>query len=72
MSEMLEWRDDRFRDAARALDAPGFAQEFLRRTPAYISGYRDLVAALAPLTDLRQRYDLLVAFAQRWGLSFPG
>lgn len=48
------------------LDVPGFAQEFLRRSPAYRRDY-DSVMASAQAPPIAQE-----EMARRWGLSFPG
>lgn len=48
------------------LDFPGFAQEFLRRNPAYILDY-DSVMAGARCGDPAAR-EVMV---RRWGLCFP-
>ena len=50
---------------ALPLDFPGFAQEFLRRNPAYRRDYKS--AALDPLIGPSAREGI----ARRWGLSFP-
>lgn len=47
------------------LDLPGFAQEFLRRNPAYRRDYDSVMSE--PLTDPAARE----VMARRWGLSFP-
>lgn len=51
------------RSARRNLDFAGFAQEFLRRNPAYRQDYQALA------------YDLPISaqevMARRWGLCFP-
>lgn len=48
------------------LDFPGFAQEFLRRNPAYICDY-DSVMTGARCDDPAARE----VMARRWGLCFP-
>ncbi|KTE18359.1 MULTISPECIES: transcriptional regulator domain-containing protein [Sphingomonadales] len=48
------------------LDFPGFAQEFLRRNPAYVRDY-DCVMTGGRRGDIAARE----AMARRWGLCFP-
>lgn len=48
------------------LDFPGFAQEFLRRDPAYVRDY-DCVMTGGRRGDVAARE----AMARRWGLCFP-
>src|SRR3546814_21111052 len=48
------------------LDFPGFAQEFLRRNPAYVRDY-DCVMTGGRRGDVAARE----AMARRWGLCFP-
>lgn len=52
------WRD--------GLDFPGFAQEFLRRNPAYRADY--LRSVSPPLAGAPPEEGM----ARRWGLTFPG
>ena len=55
-------------DAERgALDFAGFAQEFLRRNPTYISAYEAIVRD--PKGDRANAQQ--EAMAHYWGLSFP-
>lgn len=49
----------------RLLDRPGFAQEFLRRSPRYRSEYRDVMRT-GRGSVLAQE-----VMARRWGLCFP-
>lgn len=56
-SERLEFRD---------LDLAGFAQEFLRRNPAYGREYRKIMHRAGDGGTARQE-----EMAHRWGLSFP-
>ncbi|HET6523544.1 DUF2285 domain-containing protein [Sphingopyxis sp.] len=48
------------------LDFPGFAQEFLRRSPAYRAYFRETAADL-----LRRPASLQEDMTRRWGLSYP-
>jgi hypothetical protein len=50
---------------AQPLDFPGFAQEFLRRNPAYRRDYESVAAD--PVIGSAAREEI----ARRWGLSFP-
>ncbi|WP_371710970.1 transcriptional regulator domain-containing protein [Novosphingobium sp. BW1] len=50
----------------RDLDLAGFAQEFLRRNPAYARDYRKLMFGRAQSFLIEQE-----EMARRWGLSFP-
>ena len=47
------------------LDLPGFAQEFLRRNPAYRRDYDSVMSEPHPDPAARE------VMARRWGLSFP-
>lgn len=48
------------------LDFPGFAQEFLRRNPAYVGDYDKMMSG-ARRGDAAARE----VMARRWGLCFP-
>jgi|APThiThiocy_cv2_1041547.scaffolds.fasta_scaffold15657_7 hypothetical protein len=69
MSATSDWRSAQATDAMKRLERPGFAAEFLRRSPAYRTDYtstRRRIAAGAAGEDRA-----LAALARRWGLSFP-
>lgn len=51
----------------RHLDFPGFAQEFLRRNPAYRADYRQISGATGWPGSSSDKEIM----ALRWGLSFP-
>ena len=53
--------------AHRQLDFPGFAQEFVRRNPDYISDYRRL-GGNSPSEETIVEKEMM---ALPWGLSFP-
>ena len=69
MPATSDWRSAQVADVMKRLERPGFAVEFLRRSPVYRTDYtstrRRIAAGAAsagrPLADL----------APRWGLSFP-
>lgn len=73
MSGRLRWSDRALLDLLRQLDQLPMAQEFLRRIPAYASGYRLLTAQLDRLHPRQpdERQARLADFAKPWGLSFP-
>lgn len=48
------------------LDFAGFAQEFLRRNPAYICEFRALMPATGPTRTCIEQEEM----ARRWGLTF--
>lgn len=50
---------------ALSLDFPGFAQEFLRRSPDYRRDYQSVVS------DRKADPASQEVMAQRWGLCFP-
>lgn len=56
-------RDD---DRQPRLDFPGYAQEFLRRSPDYRRDYQSVMA------DPDAGPALQEVMARRWGLCFPG
>lgn len=47
------------------LDFPGFAQEFLRRNPAYVRDFDSVMAGTRGDPAARE------VMARRWGLCFP-
>ena len=51
---------------ALCLDFPGYAQEFLRRSPDYRRDYRSV------MSDRKADPALQEGMARRWGLCFPG
>ena len=61
MASGLKASDDWRRD----LDFPGFAQEFLRRNPAYRADYKAVMSG--PLAEPASEE----VMARRWGLCFP-
>lgn len=48
------------------LDFAGFAQEFLRRNPAYVREYRAVMPATGPTRSSIEQEEM----ARRWGLTF--
>ncbi len=48
------------------LDFAGFAQEFLRRNPAYIRDYRVAMPGTGPARTRTEQEEM----ARRWGLTF--
>ena len=48
------------------LDFPGYAQEFLRRSPDYIPDYEGVMSERYADPASRE------VMARRWGLCFPG
>jgi hypothetical protein len=64
-----DWRSSAAYEDKRALDAPGFAFEFLRRNPEFIRHHQQLSRALSrnALTSKARQ-----AFARRWGIRFRG
>lgn len=48
------------------LDFAGFAQEFLRRNPAYIRDYRIAMPGTGPAGSSIEQEEM----ARRWGLTF--
>lgn len=62
-----EWRSEAAYDDKRALDAPGFAFEYLRRNPEFIRHVRQLERSLARGALTREARN---AFARRWGMRF--
>lgn len=51
---------------ALCLDLPGYAQEFLRRSPDYRRDYRSV------MSDRKADPASQEGMARRWGLCFPG
>ncbi len=62
-----EWRSPGAYEDLRALDAPGFAWEFLRRNPAFQRDRKRLEEAAERGTLSAKEAD---AFARRWGVRF--
>ena len=50
----------------RSLDFAGFAQEFLRRNPAYVRDYRAVMRSATGQQPSIEQEEM----AQEWGLSF--
>lgn len=48
------------------LDFAGFAQEFLRRNPAYVREYRAVMPGTRPVRSSSEQEEM----ARRWGLTF--
>ncbi|WP_331458727.1 MULTISPECIES: transcriptional regulator domain-containing protein [unclassified Sphingopyxis] len=65
MDQVVDWQSPYFPRIFETYDRADFAQEFLRRSPAYRRAYRS--AALAPT---RRRTARLAGLARRWGLVF--
>ena len=63
-----DWRSPDAYEHLRALDAPGFAWEFLRRNHAFQRDHKRLERA-AERGALSA--DELDQFARRWGVRFP-
>lgn len=49
------------------LDFAGFAQEFLRRNPAYVREYRAVMPGTGPVRSSSEQEEM----ARNWGLTFP-
>ena len=64
-----DWRSPADYESLRALDAPGFAWEFLRRNRAFQRDHKRLEQA-AERGILSA--DELQDFARRWGIRFRG
>lgn len=62
-----EWRSEAAYDDKRALDASGFAFEYLRRNPKFIRHVGQLERSLAHGALTREARN---AFARRWGMRF--
>lgn len=62
-----DWRSDAAYEDKHALDAPGFAFEYLRRNQIFIRDHRRLEALLKRGKLSRQMRD---AYARRWGMRF--
>lgn len=65
MDQAIGWQSPYFPKIFEQYDRADFAQEFLRRSPAYRGGYA--AAAAAPGAD---RTRLFRRLASRWGLVF--
>ncbi|WP_422062388.1 transcriptional regulator domain-containing protein [Sphingopyxis sp.] len=65
MDQAVEWQSPYFPNIFELYDRADFAQEFLRRSPAYRCGYA--AAAKASGAD---RTRLFRRLASRWGLVF--
>lgn len=63
MGQALDWRSPYFQTIFEQYDRADFAQEFLRRNPAYRRQYA--AALTAP-----RRGGALARLASRWGLVF--
>lgn len=61
MEQAVGWQSPYFPEIFRLYDRADFAQEFLRRNPAYRAGYR--AAKTSPDDALRR-------LARHWGLVF--
>ncbi len=63
------WRSPEAYEALRSLDAPGFAWQYLRRNPGFQQDHKQLARR-------SQRNEVMAhqtaAFADRWGIRFPG
>ena len=66
MDQAVGWQSPNFSRIFELYDRADFAQEFLRRSPAYRGGYA-AAAAAAPGAD---RARLFRRLASRWGLVF--
>jgi hypothetical protein len=64
-----DWRSPSTADAMKRLERPGFAAEFLRRSPRYRTDYARTLRRIAAgaVSEDRATADL----ARRWGLHFP-
>lgn len=62
-----EWRSDAAYEDKHALDAPGFAFEYLRRNGEFVRDHRRLEGLLKRGKLTRQ---LREAYARRWGMRF--
>ena len=69
MQSVDDWRSPHTADDFANLDLAGFAQEFLRRNPDYCREYHALAHG-RPAAGLTNDTEM-IAFANRWGLSFP-
>lgn len=58
---------NRIEPQRRTLDFAGFAQEFLRRNPDYVSQYRAVMRGADAAGATREQE----VMASRWGLCFP-
>ena len=65
MEEKPDWRSESYAKAFEAHDRADFAQEFLRRSPAYRGAFAAAAAARGG-----DRVRLLRRLASRWGLVF--
>jgi hypothetical protein len=62
-----EWRSDATYVDKHALDAPGFAFEYLRRNSEFVRDHRRLEGLLKRGTLTRQMRE---RYARRWGVRF--
>ena len=67
MQTVDDWRSPETAGDFAGLDLAGFAQEFLRRNPAYCRDYHAIAHGHADPAKQPE----LIALATRWGLSFP-
>ncbi len=65
MDQTVGWQSPYFPKIFEKYDRADFAQEFLRRSPAYQSAFAEALAAPSAL-----RADRLAGIADRWGLVF--
>lgn len=65
MEQSIAWRSPYFLKIFERYDRADFAQEFLRRNPAYRAAYAE-----AARTPSRRRAAGLARLASRWGLVF--
>jgi len=57
-----DWRSPDYGDQFRSYERPDFAQEFLRRNPAYIASYKRAEDDPIILKEIAKRWGLVVAF----------
>ena len=69
MPATSDWRSQSIVDQYNRLERPGFAAEFLRRSPAYRADYARTMRR--PTAKVAGLDDAVAALARRWGLSFP-
>lgn len=69
MPETTDWRSARIAEAMKRLERPGFAVEFLRRSPVYCTDYARTLRCVAAGAVSEDR--AFADFARRWGLRFP-
>ena len=62
MGTTNDWRSPNYGEQYRGYERPDFAQEFLRRNPAYIANYKRAGSDVAILKEVAARWGLCVAF----------